>query len=55
MNEDATVTKTGSQDDVLNDDTDADDSASLVVQIFNQVEDQVQQFLLVLLIVMVHQ
>ena len=27
----ATVTKTGSQDDVLNDDTDADDSASLVV------------------------
>ena len=29
--EDATVTKTGSQNDVLNDDTDADDSASLTV------------------------
>ena len=31
VNEDATVTKTGSQDDVLNDDTDADDAASLTV------------------------
>ena len=31
VNEDATITKTGSQDDVLNDDTDADDSASLNV------------------------
>ena len=55
VNEDATVTKTGSQDDVLNDDTDADDSASLVVTNIQPVEDQVQQFLLVLLIVMVHQ
>ncbi len=31
VNEDDTVTKTGSQDDVLNDDTDPDDSASLSV------------------------
>ena len=31
VNEDATVSKTASQDDVLNDDTDADDSASLTV------------------------
>ena len=31
MSEDGTVTKTGSQDDVLNDDTDADDSATLTV------------------------
>ena len=31
MCEDGTVTKTGSQDDVLNDDTDADDSATLTV------------------------
>ena len=31
MDEDGTVTKTGSQDDVLNDDTDADDSATLTV------------------------
>ena len=31
VNEDATITKTSSQDDVLNDDTDADDSASLSV------------------------
>ena len=31
VNEDATVIKTASQDDVLNDDTDADDSASLTV------------------------
>ena len=29
--EDATITKTGAQDDVLNDDSDADDSASLSV------------------------
>ena len=45
VNEDATITKTGSQDDVLNDDTDADDSASLNVSAINQVEDRVQQFL----------
>ena len=31
VNEDATVTKTGSEDDVLNDDTDADTDASLTV------------------------
>ena len=31
VNEDATVTKTGSQNDVLNDDTDADDSSSVTV------------------------
>ena len=31
VSEGATVTKTGSQDDVLNDDTDADDSSSLTV------------------------
>ena len=31
VNEDATVIKTASQDDVLSDDTDADDSASLTV------------------------
>ena len=31
VDEDGTVTKTGSQDDVLNDDTDADDSATLTV------------------------
>ena len=31
VNEDATVSKTAVQDDVLNDDTDADDSASLTV------------------------
>ena len=31
VNEDATITKTGSEDDVLNDDTDADDSSSLTV------------------------
>ena len=31
VSEDGTVTKTGSQDDVLNDDTDADDSATLTV------------------------
>ena len=31
VNEDATVTKTGSQDDALYDDTDADDSDSLTV------------------------
>ena len=31
VNEDATVAKTSSEDDVLNDDTDADASASLVV------------------------
>ena len=31
VSEDGTVTKTGSQDDVLNDDTDADDAAALTV------------------------
>ena len=31
VNEDATVTKTSSEDDVLNDDTDADDSSSVTV------------------------
>ena len=31
VNEDATVTKTGSQDDVMNDDTDADDDDTFTV------------------------
>ena len=35
VNEDATITKTSSQDDVLNDDTDADASASLTLSLIH--------------------
>ena len=39
VNEGATVTKTGSQDDVLNDDTDADDSSSVTVTQIKKMVD----------------
>ena len=39
VNEDATITKTGAQDDVLNDDSDPDGDTITVNQQFNQVVD----------------
>ena len=56
VNEDATITKTGSEDDVLIDDKDADDSSSLTVTQIKKMVDQILQFLqAVLIIVVVHQ
>ena len=50
VNEDETVTKTGSQDDVMNDDTDADDDDSFTVTQIKKMVDQTQLLTLVVLI-----
>ena len=50
VNEDATVIKTGSQDDVMNDDTDADDDDTFTVTQIKKMVDQTQLLTLVVLI-----